>query len=164
MAVVVDTNVPVAANGRDTHADAACVTACARELRRITTKEVVVLDEERQVLKQYLNNLGTKGQPGPGDVFLKWVLVNLANRSRISLTSIAVDPSTRSGYACIPDRVELARFDRSDYVFLALAVSHPDKPAIVNATDSDWAEHWAVMKTLSVVVKFLCPHLCGPEG
>lgn len=49
-AAVVDTNVAIVANGRDTHAGARCQLECVRELRALERHGVVVLDEFGRVL------------------------------------------------------------------------------------------------------------------
>ena len=44
---VVDTNVAMAANGRDTHADLECQLDCIEKLAAICREAVVVLDDGR---------------------------------------------------------------------------------------------------------------------
>ena len=46
-------------------------------------------------------------------------------------------------------------FDRSDRKFLAVAVAA--RVVVLNAVDSDWGEHKALMDEMGVVVKELCP-------
>lgn len=161
-AVVVDTNVGIVANSRVTHADAACIAACATELAAIMRNCCVVIDDAWHVLNEYSKRLNSTGQPGAGDLFLRWILVNSRNPSRCSQVSITHTPAAQFMYAEIPKDPALAGFDRSDQKFLALAITHPGAPVVKNATDSDWATYHSVIASHGVTVQFLCPQHCCP--
>jgi hypothetical protein len=158
--VIVDTNVAVVANGRNTHAGVRCVANCANELNTILKTGAVVLDSGRRVLNEYIGNLRASGQPGVGDQFLKWVLTNLANPDRCVLVELHPNSASVTGFTEVPNDPELSAFDRSDCKFLALSVSHAEHPPIVNATDSDWATFHTAISRLGVTVRFLCPDEC----
>ena len=66
---------------------------------------------------------------------------------------VAVTPSEddRRGFEELPENT----FDRSDRKFLAVAVVA--KAVVLNATDSDWDEHGALMNRLGVKGRQLCP-------
>jgi hypothetical protein len=160
--VVIDTNVAVAANGRNTHASVGCAAACARLLQSAMQSGSVVIDDRRLILSEYLNNLRSIGQPGAGDAFLKWILINNANSARcvqISITETGRDDLLFVELALNP---ELLGFDRPDQKFLAVAIAHPDKPQIINATDSDWVVFFDQIARLGIEVVFLCPAECSP--
>jgi hypothetical protein len=62
-AFVVDTNVPIVAKGRDTHANPACTLACVDVLSLIHSKGVVVLDDGMCILDEYMRYLNMAGEP-----------------------------------------------------------------------------------------------------
>ena len=72
---VVDTNVAIVANIRNTHADEECRLQCIEELEAIcSTERVVVLDEGRLIFdEEYKKYLNFAGEPGGGDKFFKHV-------------------------------------------------------------------------------------------
>jgi len=80
-AFVVDTNVPIVANGKS-HADPACVISCLEVLLHITSDAVIVLDDAMQILNEYMDHLNLGGEPGAGDLFMKWVWNVQADENR----------------------------------------------------------------------------------
>ena len=70
MVFVVDTNVAIVANGRETHADGPCQFACIVKLERVVEQEIVAIDCTNFILDEYRNYLCHSGQPGVGDAFL----------------------------------------------------------------------------------------------
>jgi hypothetical protein len=95
MHVVIDTNVLVVANGRNCEqASPDCILACASRLNQIKQHGIVVLDSQWLILKQYMDNAYSIGQPGIGDAFLRWVLTNQANPKHcetVNITSTGQD-------------------------------------------------------------------------
>lgn len=151
---VVDTNVPIVANGHAKQASPACRAVCVRRLCQIMEADVVVIDDARLVLKEYGNRLRSSGQPGVGDAFLKWVLTNQGNPARCEQIHLVTDPS---GQVVVPPA--LTGFDPSDRKFAALALAHPAQPPVLNATDSDWVLARRESEEAGVKVEFLCPEL-----
>lgn len=158
--LIVDTNVAVVANQRDTQANLACISASVQQLNGFFADSVIlVLDQQWHILKEYQCNLYATGQPGVGDKFLKWVLTNQANPRRcervpITLKSVREDDTE---FVEFPDDPRLDGLDRSDRKFVAVACAHPDKPPIVNAVDNeDWSDFTAVLTEYQVDVRFLC--------
>ncbi|GBC60830.1 hypothetical protein DENIS_1789 [Desulfonema ishimotonii] len=66
---------------------------------------------------------------------------------------------TKSGdsYNEFPDHDGLANFDISDRKFIAASNAHPDKPLILEATDSKWWGWKDALAEVSITVKFMCP-------
>lgn len=162
MRVIVDTNVPVVANGKSDQASPECVLSCVRRLREIQQKLVLVIDDGWLILREYQGNLQSSGQPGVGDAFLKWVLTNLANPKRceqLRLDRRAGSPPEDDEFDTFPEDDALGRFDRSDRKFVALCLAHPEHPPIQNAADPDWWEHRAALARHGVQVEFLCPEV-----
>jgi len=51
----------------------------------------------------------------------------------------------------------LINFDPYDRKFVAVAATHPDRPAILQATDSKWWGWKEALAECGVIVEFLCP-------
>lgn len=156
MQVIVDTNVPVVANGGHPEASARCVRSCTQQLRMIARgHRRLVIDAGWQILSEYMSNLRSQGQPGVGDAFLKWVLTNRENPRRC--IRVVISRVEQDEYAEFPTDPDLAGFDRSDRKFVAVAVAHPKHPPVLNATDSDWWHYRTALERHGVSVEFVCP-------
>jgi hypothetical protein len=75
---------------------------------------------------------------------------------QIHLTPIA---DTSRDFEEFPSDPELARFDRSDRKWVAVARASADDPVILNAVDSDWWEYRDRLARHGVRIDFLCSHL-----
>lgn len=150
--VVVDTNVPVVANGRNTHADELCQLSCVKALRNVVSHGTVLIDEQGSIFKEYMNNLNFRGEPGVGDAFFKHVFTYMYSEST-KVLRVPVTPvhDNKRGFAELPAN----KLDPSDRKFLAVAVAA--KAQILNATESDWHEQRKLLRSLSITVKQLCP-------
>ena len=148
---VVDTNVAIAANGRDTHADLRCQRASIDWLEYLAAQGVVAVDEAGEILDEYSGYLRHSGGPGMGDAFCRHLFNNLHQVGRVHRVQVTRSDDDRRGFEELP----VNHFDRSDRKFLAVAVVA--KAVVLNATDSDWAEHNALMKKLDVKVDQICP-------
>ena len=68
MKAIVDTNVPLVANGKADQASEDCVETCIDKLMEITQGNVkLVLDDLRRIIGEYRNKLNPGGFPGVGD-------------------------------------------------------------------------------------------------
>ena len=156
MTVIVDTNVALVASGRSAQASPDCVETCAERLGQINSGEVkLVLDDQRRIIKEYQGNLNPDGQPGIGDVFLKWVEINWTNPERCDLVSITPDGS-ESEFEEFPDDPVLKGFDPDDRKFIAVALAHPEKPPILQAVDRQWWDFRDALRRNGVTVVFIC--------
>ena len=150
--VVVDTNVLVAANGQDTHVDVGCQLSCVEELARLKGHEVVCVDDKWLIMGEYEQRITGRGQKGPGTAFYIHVYRHMFNADQVRRVPVAPrDPEGRDFH----DPVLPANNLKKDAKFLAVAVKA--KATIVNAADSDWAEHRALTDQLGVEVRQLCP-------
>lgn len=149
--VVVDTNVAMVANGRGTRADAACRAACVERLKAVVASEIVVVDERGLIFEEYAKRLRWAGAPGVGDAFFKHVFDNQCQPERCLRVPVTPSGDDQRGFEELPPN----SFDRSDRKFLAAAVV--GRATVLNATDSDWAEHAALVNSLAVEVEQLCP-------
>ncbi len=151
--LVVDTNVLVVANtaSPSSQVSISCIEACVDLLDKIKEAHTLVLDRNRLILGEYERQALTK-QVGPGQAFMKWLYSNLFT-GRCDM--IDITPQGNS-FTEFPQDDALAGFDPSDHKFVAVALTHPAKPPIYNATDSDWAQHYSALAKY-VRIEFLCP-------
>ena len=161
MITIVDTNVPVTANGYSGQASSACVYACILRLETLTESGKIVLDTQWQVLHEYQANLDASGQSGPGDRFLHWVLRNRGNPECCKQYSIDEIEGER-GFRQFPDDPALSTFDPADRKFAALAVV--SGAPVWNAVDPGWWEYREALQRNGIQVEFLCPDFIAAEN
>ena len=159
--VVVDTNVPLVANGKAEQADLACEVACVRKLRQIRSEHRTLLDDNQLIFKEYRRRLSHSGQPGVGDAFFKWLWENQFNEKHCRTVSLTVHADR--GFAEFPDDPRLEKFDKADRKFVAVALASETDPQVLNATDTDWWDHCRAFEENGVNVLFLCPELMEEE-
>ena len=157
-AFVVDTNVAIAANGRQTHADERCQLACVEKLESVVAQDVVAIDDGRAILAEYGKHLRFSGMPGMGDMFYKHVFNFMYLPDRVRMVTVTPSEDLGRGFEELPENT----FDPSDRKFLAVAVVA--NAVVLNATDSDWSEHGALMDKLGVEVSQLCPQHASKAG
>lgn len=158
MAFVVDTNVAVVANGRQTHADLRCQKLCVEKLRSVVADEVIAIDDKGAILQEYRRHLNFSGMPGVGDTFFKHVFDYQYREDKVRRTPITPSADDGRGFQELPTN----RLDPSDRKFLAVAVVA--NAVVLNATDSDWDEHKALTEALGVQVEQLCPQHASKAG
>ncbi len=154
---VVDTNVAVVASERAEQATLKCVLACVEALVRIQSSGRVAFDKGYRIIEEYRQQLSPSGQPGVGDAFLKWVLQNQANPEHCEVVEIHLRPGSTEEFEEFPTDPALAKFDKSDRKFVAVARASPSKPPILNAVDSDWWDFRDELENHGVTIEFLCP-------
>lgn len=152
---VVDTNVPIVANGRPAPKDPRppsvdCRRSAVTFLMDLLSNSTVLLDLEGAIQAEYRHHLNPHGQPGVGDRFYQVVLHSAPDHiERVEL------PKRADGeYADLPQALIDAGFDPSDRKFAALAKR--ENVPVYNATDSDWLDHAASMVAEGIVVEQLC--------
>ena len=148
---VVDTNVAIVANGRETDADEQCQLSCIKRLRSLAASEVVAIDNLGLIVAEYKKRLHFSGMPGVGDAFFKHVFNNQFQEKHVQRVAITCSDDARRGFEELPENT----FDPSDRKFLAVSVVAG--AVVLNATDSDWAEQNELMDSLGVEVRQLCP-------
>ena len=105
--VVVDTNVPLVANGKAEQAGLKCEDACVRKLRQVQAERRTLVDDKQLIFKEYLRRLSLSGQPGLGDAFFKWLWENQANPQHCRIVPVTVHDGR--GFAEFPDDARLVR-------------------------------------------------------
>lgn len=154
--VVVDTNVPLTANGK-AKTSPECVISCIDALvKLLSDQQPLVIDDGWRILNEYKKKLSQTGQPRVGDRFLKWVLTNLANPSRCIQVPITPRRNDETHFLEFPNDPALSRFDRADRKFVAVARAHSSRPPILQALDSKWWGWKEPLKRAGVTVHFLC--------
>lgn len=156
---IVDTNVPKTANlatQPDPGADAPddCVLACVEAIDHVIRKRGLIIDARDEIFDEYRQHLSLKGQPGVGDHFIKWVHDNrwsLPGSQRVAISK------NGDSYEEFPIHDGLHDFDKSDRKFVAVSNAHPDKPPIIQATDSKWWGWKNALAEVDIAVHFLCP-------
>jgi hypothetical protein len=156
---LVDTNVPKMANlaiaPNEVPQDlTGCVLACVEAVEHVIRKRGLVIDAGDEIFDEYRHKLSMKGQPGVGDRFMKWVHDNrwsLPDSNRVTISK------NGEPYDQFPVHGDLINFDKSDRKFVAVANAHPEKPPILQATDSKWWGWKDALAEVGITVYFLCP-------
>jgi hypothetical protein len=155
---VVDTNVPKTANlaldpDKIPQELIGCVLACIKAVEHVVKKGGLVMDAGDEIFDEYRQQLSMKGQPGVGDRFMNWVHDNrwqLPDADRVKITK------NGDTYREFPEHDGLAQFDNSDRKFVAVANAHPNKPPVLQATDSKWWGWKDALAEVGITVQFLC--------
>ncbi|MFZ1416508.1 MAG: hypothetical protein WAS73_18320 [Defluviicoccus sp.] len=152
---VVDTNVPVVANGRSDGHDPnppspSCRIAAIQFLTGMLASGTVIVDLAGEIQKEYRTYLRPSGQPGVGDRFYQTILQSHPQR----IERINLPKRTDGEYQDLPQALIEVHFDPSDRKFAALAIR--GNAPVVNATDSDWLIHRAVLVANGIEIMFLC--------
>lgn len=160
-AVVVDTNVAIVANdvvlppNDEGRRPLDCIEACIDALSAITKgSDHLVLDELGFIFEEYRRCLSFAGQPGPGDVFMKWVHERQWDPARC--TRVEITPDDGRVFVEFPDSPDLTGFHNDDRKFVAVAAAHPDHPVILQAVDWKWRDWADALAKEGLAVRFLC--------
>jgi len=153
---LIDTNVPVNAN-RVTRANPIppeeldCIASCIEAIDHIRKHGKLVIDSSGAILSEYWKYLSPSGQPGPGDLFMKWILDHYEEHIQVQVT-----PDDGS-YLEFPQHEGLRDFDPADHKFIAVSNADRCKSSILQATDSQWWGYRGVLAEVGIRVRFLCP-------
>lgn len=147
MTFIVDTNVAIVANEEPTEQRPLdCIDACIRNLEAIMRSGRIAMDDEDLILEEYYPYTQWHGELGTGHEFFKFVIDNLWNPERCDRVPLAP----------YPNHPELDAFDLSDRKFVQVSLGHPERPPILNATDSDWQHVEEALTAHGVTIHFLC--------
>ena len=159
--IVIDTNVPIVANGETPQADLQCVHVCSQVLERVCNGELrVLLDNKGLILEEYLKGLKSdknRKQKGLGMTFLIWLWNKQAVESRCR--KIVINPSETRTFEEFPDDPALDKFDLDDRKFVAVSCASKTTAEILNASDTDWSQYEDALDRHDVTVVFLCLEL-----
>jgi len=154
--VVVDTNVPIVANGRPDPSNGgkspspACRLAAIDFLEETIERRKVLLDLAGEIQSEYRSHLDPSGEPGVGDRFYQQILYSAPTYvDRVDL------PRGPDGeFEHFPKDPGLSDFDRSDRKFVAMAKR--TSAVVANATDSDWLNHRVELERNGIDLCFIC--------
>jgi len=154
MPAVIDTNVLIVANGRETHASVNCQIKCIetiQALKKNSGLNPIAIDDKGLILEEYSSYMNFHGQPGAGDFFYKFIHDQMYTDCSVITVQINQSIDPERGFEELPNN----RLDSSDRKFLAVAVA--SKAEIFNATDSDWHENVDTLDALGIRLNQLCP-------
>ena len=160
-AVVIDTNVILAAKGKSEQAWPECVIACQERLDEIIEgSEKVVIDDKWIILGEYMHYL-EDDEPTTiertSGYFLEWFIRNYQNPEQCM--QVHITPSEDgTGFEELPEA--FIEFDDDDYKFIAVAVVYENiyqqKATLLQSVDSQWYGSREVFIENSLIVEFLC--------
>lgn len=153
---VIETNVAISANGKNTHSSLECQLACVVFLNDVVArKELIAIDELGLMLEEYAKYLNYSGQPEVGDEFFKYLHDHQYYPQRVLRVNITPNDVQERGF----DELPINTMDPSDRKFLAVALV--SGAIVVNALDSDWDENIEEINNMGVQVSQICPeHAC----
>ena len=152
---VIDTNVPIVANGKDGAISIDCRLAAVKLLQKAIENGRIILDNAGEIQEEYRRHLDSRGQPGVGDRFYMEVI----NSHPDKVTRVDVKKRADGEFEDLPQAIIDADFDPSDRKFAAVARKANAK--VYNAVDSDWIEKRAIIEANGIIIVFLCG--CDPE-
>lgn len=147
---VIDTNVPIVANGDSQGVTIDCRIAAVELLQRAVDKGVIFLDSAGVIQAQYRSYLSPRGQPGVGDRFYLEVM----NSDPSKVARVDVERNEDGQYADLTQEIATSAFDQADRVFVAVA--RKSNSPVYNAVDSDWVEHRGIIEDSGISIVFLC--------
>ena len=148
---VIDTNVPIVANGRQ-NSDGGkqysidCREKAGRFVKYVLESGTPLVDGDGAILCEYRKNLDSSRQ-GIGDLFYREILQR-GIAERIDL------PKKGKEYQDVPQEIIRAGFHRKDRKFVALAKK--ENVPVVVAVDSGWPAHFPLLQRHGVCVWFVC--------
>lgn len=154
---VVDTNVSIVANGRNTNASINCRIAAIDFLNTLLKQGRAILDLGGEIQEEYHRYLSPEGQPGVGDLFYKTILESAPTR----VERIELSKNGTGDFDDFPVGRSLEGFDRSDRKFAAAA--RKSEAPVANATDRrSWYAYRDALAANGIAIEFVCG--CDPEA
>lgn len=148
---VVDTNVAKVANGREINATPSCQLAALSALESLLQNGAIVMDLAGEIFGEYRRHFNSNGQPGVGDRFFQIVLTEFSGKR---VLRVQLERRADGSYVDFPSDPDLAHFDPSDRKFAAAA--RKTNSPVLNATDSDWLDHFEALERNGITVEFVC--------
>lgn len=156
MRAVVDTNVLLVANDDHEGVSQACVITCIESIDDIRRNGVIVIDDGWKLLEEYLHKLNpNKGQPEPGDAFLKWILQRQAYAKHVA--QVPITESAPDWFEEFPNHDLQREFDPPDRKFIAVAAADEGNSIVFQAADCKWLSWWPELAEAGVRFRFVCP-------
>ena len=144
--IVVDTNVWAVADERHERASLECAEACQDLLRTLRSDQVLAVDDDYAVLREYRRNIDPSG-------FAAKLLNHLQQRGPLHFVALTQDEDDE----IFSPGGALESFDVSDRKFVLVALESQPRRPIFDAVDPDWSAHAEGLATLAIPVHELCP-------
>ena len=160
---VVDTNVPIVANGRPDKSRGArrpsidCRLAAIALLEALLERGQIIIDLAGEIQEEYHRHLDPRGQPGVGDRFYLQIINSGQQIYRIDL-----ERRPDGSYVDFPTDPSLASFDPSDRKFAACARITGAEVAV--AIERGWVNHREALAVHGIDVDFVCGCGCDPRA
>ncbi len=160
-AVVVDTNVILAAKGMSEQAWPECVILCQERLDLIIEgPEKVVIDDNWIILNEYntyLEDGNSTTQTRVVGGFLDWFIRNYKNPEQCVQVHITASTGEKR-FEELPD--VFSSFDLDDQKFIVVAVVyehvHQQKATLLQSVDSQWYPSRSLFVENGLIVEFIC--------
>lgn len=149
MKYILDTNVLVAANRRDSSCSMECSVKSAQRLEELL-EDTLVLDLLYAVRTEYQRYANPKGAPGAGDRFL---------REALRRSPYYVNADLEAIHAAVPERLE--DFDANDLKWIGL-YNLAAAQRIINSTDSDYLHRQEDFEAEDILVENIHPEELKP--
>lgn len=147
---VIDTNVPIVANGTEANFTPQCRESAVRLLMLALKTGIVVIDSAGEIQEEYRRHLNPKGQPGVGDRFYKEII----NSHPARILRVDLPKRDDGEYEDLPQPIIESNFDPSDRKFAAAAKK--TRATVYNAVDTDWLEQRDIIEQNGIPIVFLC--------
>jgi hypothetical protein len=152
---IVDTNVPLVAQGTATHMSDNCVFNCANFLLKLFEGEfILVIDNDYHLIGEYQNQMPKGSQAQYGNRFLRWIYTNQANPQKIK--TVEINKLDEFNFKEVPRSIIDIGFDNSDRKFVAVAIANENQASIVQAADSKWIGWEEALNKEGVSIHFIC--------
>jgi len=150
---IIDTNVPIVANGQSTEASIACRLATVDYLEKVLHNGRLIVDLNGEVEDEYRRHL-SNGMPGVGNRFLMQFFTARVDR----LERVNIRTKRTGEFAEMEFSGKLRSFDKSDRKFAVL--SKVTGVPVSVSVDSDWLDSKSPLEDAGVRINFLCGENC----
>ena len=150
-----DTNVPVKASEPLSECKAEeleMAGACIEFIHDLINNpsSMLVLDMDWEILGEYRKRVK---KTDIGKQFFRW-LYTYVNQMDVINDMVKLE-RTGGEYTAFPKDKELEEFDHADRKFIALALSHNEKPPLIQAADGKWLGFAEKFKKYGIHIRFL---------
>lgn len=152
---IIDTNVPLVAQGSAVHMSEDCIINCVDFLEKLfTNKFKLVIDTDYHLIGEYENRMSSGSRLEYGNRFLKWILTNQANPQKIK--TVVINQLDEFNFEEVPQSLIEIGFDNSDRKFIAVAIANNNQAPVAQAADSKWIGWEEALINEGISVYFLC--------
>jgi Holliday junction resolvasome RuvABC ATP-dependent DNA helicase subunit len=152
---IIDTNVPLVAQGSAIQMSDDCVINCVDFLEDLFTNKIkLVIDSDYHLIHEYENQMRKGTRLDYGNRFLKWIYSNQANTHKIK--TVEINQLDEYNFEEVPPSLIEIGFDNSDRKFIAVAIANNNQAPVAQAADSKWIGWEEALINEGISVYFLC--------